>query len=141
MVTFFFARLETASGRFFFLNCRFGLQSETLRTVDNFSIFLGVIFSGHDPRSGSRHRQNMHICRKSFRDRFWMLRIPKRQESTEKIIPTHIVIEKSASKEKHPFFLARIFFHHMYIHHMRCCVHVRDLKTVRIEHKHFFWVI
>ena len=36
-----------------------------------------------------------------------MLRIPKRQESKEKFIPTHIVIEKSASKEKTPLVVAR----------------------------------
>jgi hypothetical protein len=39
-----------------------------------------------------------------------MLRIPKRQESKERIIPTHIVIEKSASKEKKTSWSRENFF-------------------------------
>jgi hypothetical protein len=43
---------------------------------------------------------------KKNQDRFWMLRIPKRQESKKKYIPPHIFIEKSASK-KQTFFPSR----------------------------------
>jgi hypothetical protein len=109
-----FSRPESGL-RFFFLCDFFLLQIWTPRSLKRrhpsrifFDFFLGV-----------RHRQNMHTFRKRNRDRFWMLRIPKRQESKEKLIPTHIVIEKSASKEKKPVVVARIcFLPYIYIYYI-----------------------